>query len=120
MAKQRSDSNKWSVFGLEFLGSIIYLVVALTGGSVFQNGSTGVWEPMLVAVALTSAIVLFFMNFGNFGAFERFAARGAFFAAVAGGFSLIALTVTSGGNIFFMSLVGLVLSIIGSGLAHGE
>lgn len=125
MAKQSTRNNRMGIFALEFVGSLFYLGVIFSIAPVAYanaawSGSAALWEPLLYAAATVSAIALFFISFGNLGkAFSKCAAQGAMYSAIAGGFSLVALTA---GNpaMFIASLIGFVLAFVGSGLAYSE
>lgn len=71
MAKiAKIHKNMWGIIGLEFVGSIIFLAVALAAGLAW-NPLWQWWQTIFFAVGLVGAVSLFFMTFGNFGMMER-------------------------------------------------
>lgn len=118
MAKQtKQNKNLWGSFGLEFVGSVIYLVVvftALTGGSTMAALSGGIWQPVLAGIAVIGAISLFFMSFANFSGM-KYVGWGAMRASTLTGFALVGLTLGTGG-LFVASLLGFILSFLGAGM----
>lgn len=119
MAKATSkSSNKTAAFVLEFLGSLIYLILVFgTGNALAQGG--GVWLPVLWGMAVISAISLFFLSFTNLTGMENW---GAMKFSFMGGFALIALVGTSPGlgtasTLYWAAVLGFVLSFLGSGMA---
>ena len=120
MAKQQVKAvkkNTWGVFGLEFIGSIIFLIVAFT---VTAYSAATLWEPLLYAAAVVGATALFFTSFANFGASGRSVASFAMTTTLITGFVLVALTFGGSAMYLLMTLVGFVLAFIGSGIAHFE
>lgn len=125
MAKEKStgNPNMWEAFALEFIGGISYLAVIFTAhGILTSNTLSGLWDPILYAMAVIGAIVLFFSSFSNFGGFMELSSHGAMKASLATGFSLVALTFrgASTSSLFLVSLFGFVVSFIGSRIACGE
>lgn len=114
MAKQ--SKNLWGSFGLEFIGSLIYLIVVFTGlggyaGALLAH-SGWPWA-VLFGVAAIGAITLFFTSFANFGGMAKGAAWGAMKAASITGFALVALTVGNS-TYLLVSLLGFVLAFLGA------
>ncbi|MCL4411485.1 hypothetical protein M1329_00925 [Candidatus Marsarchaeota archaeon] len=107
-----------AAFVLQFIGSIIYLVVVYLvsiGTVAFGSAVSSIWLPLLYAGALISSILLFIVSFTNLmpsGKFGMYAGS----AALIGGFTLMALTYVSSFWLF-VSIVGFILAIIGAGLA---
>lgn len=131
MAKQVSQtrSNAWGAFALEFIGSIIFLIVGLFGiwAGVFTSSVASwptlaqIWLPILVAVAVIGSISLFFTSFSNFAGGEsgKMASWAAMKTSTYTGAALVALTFASGVNngFFLMSILGFALSFLGSGMS---
>ncbi len=116
MAKQ--SKNLWGAFGLEFIGSLIYLIVVFTGlggyaGAVLTQANTAWAWTILFGVAAIGSITLFFTSFANFGGMAKTATASAMKAATISGIALVALTA---GNSTYMlvSLLGFVLAFLGA------
>ena len=121
MAKQ--SKNLWGAFGLEFIGSLIYLIVVFTGLGGYANAvlvqanANTVWAwTILFGVAAIGSITLFFMSFANFGGMVKTATGGAMKAATLTGIALVALT-TGNSTYMLVSLLGFVLAFLGAAAA---
>ncbi len=134
MARQsssRAARNKWGVFALVFIGSLIYLVTTFVGVTGQQHlsfannawvGAT-LWLPLLYAVAVVSSIGLLFASFGHLIHHDRamyeLRARIPMAASILGGSTLFALTAGSWGW-FIAVVIGFVISFVGGTIAYIE
>ncbi len=101
-----------------FLGSLVYLYVVFTW---YNGGATaGAWlnaaaflSPFVIAVAIVSAITLFFMGLGAAAGMKGDAkmADVLWKFIILGG--ITTLIVTGGGGWFYVALVGFVLTYLG-------
>ncbi len=118
----KSNQNNWGVFGLEFIGSLIYLGIVFTIAGAYMNGawsSANLWLPLLYATAVVSSVALFFISFANLMGMKKEASRGAMCATVAGGFALFALTYNPASwGYFIAALIGYIIAFIGAGLSY--
>ena len=117
MAKQKH--GLLGAFALELIGSIVYLYVVVVFSALSMGGASsviggGIWQPVLVGISVVGAISLFFASFANISGakYVSFAAKG----SVITGFALAALTFGNG-TLFLISIVGFILSFLGSGLS---
>ncbi len=129
MAKSNSKHIKKSnplAFGFEFVGSIIYiLLLFLVLGSNSGSGASSsllasatlLWLPLLFAAAVISAIMLFFLSFANLMQ-NNFMQRAAGCAAIVGGFSLVALSVSNALYIW-IAVIGFIIAIFGVAFSMG-
>ncbi len=118
MAKQQNKNN-WAPFGLVFVGSIIYLAVVISalysGRGIAGELTGGIWQPILIGLAVIGSISLFFVSFAGLAGMKPMAWIGIRIAALTG-FSLVALTVGTGW-LFTASIIGFILAFLGSGTA---
>ncbi len=113
----KSHTNP-AAFGLEIIGSLIYLVVVYIVssegygvGNPVLSGAGALWLPILYSMAVIGSIMLFlasFTNLFNGGVGMR---KVAFAPAWLGGFALVAFTAGTGW--FWVTILGFVLSVLG-------
>ena len=123
--------NKWGVFGLVFIGSLIYLAVTFIGVTGQQHlgyassswVAATLWLPILYAGAVVSSIGLLFASFGHLihhdKAMYELRARVPMTASIVGASTLFALTAGSWGW-FIAVIIGFILSFIGGAVAYIE
>ncbi len=120
MPKKTKQGNtpKWLAFGLTFIGSLAFLIIAFSGGVSLLTGATGIWQPLLYAAAVLGSLTLFLMNFGNMGntpVFMNAMMRATLFTT----FALVALTATAGNQALFLAtIISFILCFVGSGIAY--
>ena len=108
-----NEKARQEVFILQFIGSIIFFMVAMTAinasfPSSWVNSASAV--ELLYSVGLTCSVSLFFISFANLAG-SRGTPHGTMFVTVVAGLSFLILTF--GSMIYFgLSLVALVISII--------
>ncbi len=109
------ENARKEVFILQFLGSVIFMLVAFTAFNAaypaawLQGGSL---QELLYSIALTGSLGMFFISFMNMSA-SRGIPHGTMFVVVIAGLSLLILTF--GSLVYFsLSLVGLAMLIIGA------
>ncbi len=107
-----------AAFVLQFIGSIIYLALVYllsTGSVAFGQAVTAVWLPLLYAGAVVSSIILFVISFTYLmdRAGHKFG-MAAGCAAVAGGFTLIALSMGST-TYTIAAIIGFIFAVVGAG-----
>jgi hypothetical protein len=108
------------VFGLEVIGSVIFLtMVLISGGTAFplaKWAGTG-WYGAFYVLAVISSLALFLLSFVNLIEIKRNISTWTMFASIVALFSLMALTY---GNLNYvlMSIVAFILTFGGSEFAH--
>ena len=113
------DSLKKLSFWFIFFGSIIFLLISLAVDNlILPTNSTGLWQPLLFAGAIVGSLVLFMMNFGNYGTNGHMFASSSMKATIAATFSLMALSAGSNPSLFALTVAGFVLSFVGSAAAY--
>ena len=123
MARNGKDKNKNGLkklsFWFIFFGSIVFLLISLAVDNlILPTNSTGLWQPLLFAGAIVSSLVLFMMNFGNYGISGHVFASASMKATIAAAFSLTALSAGSNPSLFALTVAGFILSFIGSAAAY--
>ncbi len=120
MAKNASSkSGNMAAYGLQFIGSLIFLALVFSGISTqyYTTGwnalGGGVWLPVFFSVAVVASIALFFVSISNLASPKGSYKFGASQLAGVAGISLVALTY-GGGNLYWAAVVGFVIAIIGS------
>lgn len=116
----KNASNNVAGFALQFVGSLFFLaaVAALYvpwGSGQYSTWPAGatLWVPILYAVAVVSAIALFFTSFAQLGSMGGMASWKAMSTTSAAAVTLVALT--AGNTTWFVAvLIGFVLSFLGS------
>ncbi len=118
MAKQQNKNN-WGGFGLVFVGSIVYLAVVVaalhSGNGAAAALGGGIWQPILIGLAVIGSISLFFLSFAGLAGMKPMA-WGAIRIAALTGFALVALTVGTG-LFFIASIMGFILAFLGAAMA---
>lgn len=105
-------------FALELIGSVIYLVLSYATGTgtgamgAFYQAVSTVWLPVLYAVGVLSAVVLFLVSFTNLMRHNPLAKAGVA-PALLGGFAFVGITAGNFGY-FGLALIGFVIAIIGA------
>ncbi len=121
MAKSEKRANELRKlsFWFIFFGSIIFLLISLAVGNfVLPTNATGIWQPLLFSGAIVASLLLFMMNFGNYGSRGHVFKGGSMKALIAATFSLVALTAGSNPSLFALTVAAFVLSFIGSAAAY--
>ncbi len=113
--KKFKESSRKEVFVLQFMGSVIFILVAFTAFNAaypsawLQGGSL---QELLYSISLVGSLGMFFISFMNMSG-KRGIPHGTMFVVVITGLSMLILTF--GSLVYFsLSLVGLVLLIIGA------
>lgn len=114
MAKTNKSMNMnkiWGVVGLEFIGSIVFVCVAVTAGMTWTPAWQW-WQTIAYSIGLVGAISLFFMSFGNFGMMKMVSGM----VMKVGMITAIALIAIAAGNWSWIGLVlaGYILSFMGA------
>ncbi len=117
---QTSESEMKNLFVIQFIGSIILLIIVLSGFGIGYQGSIWgryIWQPLFYAAALFSSALLLFSSFFNQLRISKHMANASLAAAFIAGASVIGMVY---GNIVFLSisLVGFALSFIGAGMSN--
>lgn len=107
---------KYGVFALEIIASLLYLAVTFAWLSPSATFA-GVWQPILYGAAVVGSIALFLVSIGtlmakNESVFSHAISK----AVVITGFALVILTYGMTMP-FLTAILGLILGLIGSGLA---
>ena len=113
----KSHTNP-AAFGLEIIGSLIYLVVVYVVssegygvGNPVLSGAGALWLPILYSAAVMGSILLFLASFTNLFGGGVGMRKVAFAPAWLAGFALVAFTAGTGW--FWVTVLGFVLSILG-------
>ncbi len=120
MAKNaKNESLRKLSFWFTFFGSIVFLLISLAVDNlVLPTNSTGIWQPLLFSGAIVGSLVLFMMNFGNYGTKGHIFTSSMMKATVATTFSLMALTAGSNPPLFALTVAGFVLAFLGAAAAY--
>ncbi len=115
----KNAGNNVAGFALQFVGSLFFLaaVAALYVPTGYGAGggwaAASLWIPILYAVAVVSAVALFFTSFAQLGSMGGMASWKAMSTTTAAAVTLVALT--AGNTTWFVAvLIGFVLSFLGS------
>ncbi len=117
MSKTVSGKANPAAFALEFIGSLIYLIMVYitsagnTAAGAFAPALSTVWLPLLYSAGVLSAVVLFIVSFFNLLRHNPFANSG-MLPAVIGGFAFIALG--AGSTYVGLALVGFIFAVFGA------
>lgn len=121
-AQKTPDSHLKSVFLLQFIGSVVLLMVVFTGlGFAYPMAkwSGSIWQPFFYTIAILGSLFLFAISFSNLLEVRKHIADGALVASMITGFCLVALTYGNAAYLF-ISLAGFSLSFIGAGMVHNS
>ena len=115
-----SESEMKNLFLIQFIGSIILLIVVFSGFGIGYQGSIWgkyLWQPLFYAAALFSSALLLFSSFFNQLRISKHIANASLAAAFVAGASVIGMVY---GNTVFLSigLLGFALSFIGAGMSN--
>lgn len=117
-SKERESIRKLS-FWFIFFGSMVFLLISLAVDNLLLPvQSIGSLQPLLFAGAIVGSLMLFMMNFGNYGTNSHVFASSSMWATLAATFSLTALTAGANPSLFALTVAGFVLSFIGSAAAY--
>ncbi len=118
MASKSHTHTNPAAFGLEMLGSLIYLVVVYlvsSGGYGVGNpvlsGQGALWLPILYSAAVIGSILLFLVSFTNLFNGGIGMRKVAFAPAWMAGFALVAFT--AGTSWLWVTILGFVLAVLG-------
>lgn len=121
-SKGYDEGHMRNVFALQFIGSLIFLIIVFTatafGGSypLAQWGGAA-WKPVLYLIAAVGSIALFLLSFANLMEIKKSLAVGVMVISVITGISLVGLTYGNS-SYYLVAILGFVLSFIGSAMAH--
>ncbi|MCL5427760.1 MAG: hypothetical protein M1321_01105 [Candidatus Marsarchaeota archaeon] len=122
MAKSTRNGRSAPAFVLAFLGSLAYLYVVYellapkwAVPALFSGNAGGVLLPIFAGVGVVSAIGLFLLSFVLLTDSKN-VVNWIYKSSVVAGITLVALTVSNPGLIWF-SVLGVVLSLIGTIIA---
>ena len=111
---------------IQFVGSLVYLVVAFGGYLTAQATATDIFAPLLYAGAVISVVALFVASLTTMVGFKNeLLSRGARSSTIVAAFALIGLTASqstaSVTSLTLVVLVGFVFAMVGNAWAmHKE